>query len=107
MRGKLILAIIFFILSILSILMVFILNDTETLLKIQLPLIILFGYLWTTFGVSYIFDFIISKSVVRGQQNQSPYNLLSKYSLLINAFIFIFFGILATVAILILLLSEL
>lgn len=106
MKLKLIVAIIFFILSILAISSVFIWKDYTVLIKIQIPMIIILGYLWTTFGASYIFDKIISKAVTNGLQTQQPYALLIRFAPFINIFIFLFFGILAITTVLILTLSD-
>jgi hypothetical protein len=106
MNVKLIVAIIFFIFSILAVSSVFIWKDYNTLIKIQIPMIIIFGYLWTTFGVSYIFDRIISRAVRNNLQNEQPYALFIRFTPLINTFIFLFFGILAIATVLILTLSD-
>ncbi|UMQ41397.1 hypothetical protein MKS83_18655 [Chryseobacterium sp. Y16C] len=106
MKLKLIVAIIFFILSILAVSSVFIWKDYALLIKIQLPMIIIFGYLWTSFGISYFFDRIISKAMKTGMQNENPYVLLIRLSPIINIFIFVFFGILALATVLTLTLSD-
>ncbi|UKB85002.1 hypothetical protein LF887_05050 [Chryseobacterium sp. MEBOG06] len=107
MKSKLIIAVVFFILSIFVIASVFIWKDYHILMKVQMPMIILFGYLWTTFGVAYIFDTIREKSIVKGIQNEQPYAVLFRFSTLINVFTFLFFGILAIATILILIVFDL
>lgn len=97
-------AIISFIIEILIIVSVFINNDF--LLKIQIPLLIFFGYLSSTFGVSFYFDWFNKKAIRNNQQDIYPYKLFIKLTPFINIFIFGFFGFLSLVFILLLIVTT-
>lgn len=107
MKYKLLISIIFLFFSILTFSSIFIWKEYKVLINVQIPMIILFGYLWTTFGVSFIFDLIKEKSQLNNRQNKTPYSIFIKISKFFNFFIFIFFGIFSAIAILILILSDL
>lgn len=101
---KLKIAIISFIIEILVIISVFINNDF--LLEIQIPLLIFFGYLSSSFGASFYFDWFNKKAIRNNQQDIYPYKLFIKLTPFINIFIFGFLGFLCLVFILLLVIAT-
>ncbi len=89
-----------FIIEILIILSIFINNNF--ILEIQVPLLILFGYLSYSFGASFYIDWLNKRALKNNQQDIYPYKLLKKFTPFINIFIFGFFGFLSLVFILLL-----
>lgn len=99
---KLKIAVFAFMLEILVISSILILNDSYVLMKIQLPLMLVFGYLLSSFGTSFLFDRINTKATKNNQQNANPYKLLIQINSYINTFIFGFFGIITLLFIILL-----
>lgn len=99
---KLKIAVFAFMLEILVISSILILNDSYVLMKIQLPLMLVFGYLSSSFGASFLFDRINIKATKNNQQNTNPYKLLIQLNSYINTFIFGFFSIITLLFIILL-----
>lgn len=99
---KLKIAVFAFMLDILVIISILIFNDSYILIKIQLPLMLVFGYLLSSFGASFLFDRINIKATKNNQQNTNPYKLLIQINPYINTFIFGFFGIITLLFIILL-----
>lgn len=97
---KLIIAISSFIIQILIVCSVFI--NSDFLLKVQIPLLILFGYLSATFGASFCLDWQNEKAIRNNQQDIYPYSLLKKLTIYINIFIFGFLGLISFIFIILL-----
>jgi len=93
MKTKIIIASIAFIVFICTFISVFIFRNQFTLMKIQLPIIIMSTYIFAVFLASYSFDKRIEKAYKNGLENINPYKLLIQINPYINWFLFVFFGI--------------
>lgn len=99
MKYKLIICIISFVMVLLTGLFIFIANQQDSLLNIQIPLLIAFIYLSTSFGASYFFDRIKLRAIEKNKQNINPYKPLIQFMPAINIFIFGFFGLMTLIEI--------